>query len=117
MRYPYYCSQCDVEREITKPLAEADKVELCDCGHTMARMISEHISFKNEKVSENQTFFHPALGCVVNSNSEARRIAKERGFVEVGNDKQDGLQPKKENYNLSQREFHDVFSVGEVRGG
>jgi Zn ribbon nucleic-acid-binding protein len=117
MRYPYYCSQCDAECEIIKSLDEIDRVEKCECGHAMARKISGQIGFKNEKVSENQTYFHPGLGCMVNSNSQAQRIAREHGFVEVGNDKQDGLQPKTDGYNLSDRDYHDVFSVGDIKGG
>lgn len=117
MRYPYYCSQCDIETEVIKPLADIDMIEHCECGHAMARKISEKISFKNEKVSENQTFYHPALGRMVNSNAHAQKIAKEKGFVEVGNDTQDCLQPEDKSYDLSHREFHDVFGVGELRGG
>jgi len=83
----------------------------------MARKISNKIGFKNEKVSENQTYFHPGLGCMVNSNSQAQRIAKERGFVEIGNDKQDAVRPKTQGYSLSDNEYHEVIGIGEVKGG
>jgi Zn ribbon nucleic-acid-binding protein len=117
MRYPYFCTQCDAEYEIVKSLDDIDRVENCDCGHAMSRKISPKIMFKNEKVAENQTYFHPALGCMVNSNTQAQRIAKERGLVEIGNDKQDALRPKNENYSLSDRDYHDVIGIGEVKGG
>lgn len=117
MRYPYYCSKCDLEVEIIKALADADNPEECDCGHVMARRISQHIGFKNEKVSENQTYFHPGLGCVVNSNSQAQRLAKERGFIEVGSDTQNSLRPTPKSYDLSDRDYHDVIGIGSVRGG
>ena len=117
MRYPYYCSQCDTECEIIKSLDDIDRVETCECGHKMARKISDKIGFKNEKVSENQSFFHPALGCVVNSNSQAQKIARERGLVEVGNDKMESLRPKESRYDLSDRDYHDVIGIGEVKGG
>jgi len=117
VRYPYFCSQCDCETEIEKSLEEIDRVETCECGHPMARMISEKISFKNEKLADNQSFFHPALGCVVNSNSHAQKIARERGLIEIGDEKQDNLTPKNENYELSRRDVDDVFGIGELRGG
>ena len=117
MRYPYYCVKCDSETEIEKSLAQIDRAEACACGHTMARMISEKIAFQGEKVGENQTYWHPALGCEVNSDAQARRIAKERGMIEIGNDSQDGLAPKTQSYELTRRDIDDVFGIGEVRGG
>jgi putative FmdB family regulatory protein len=118
MRYPYYCSQCDAETEIVKSMDEIDRVEKCECGHPMARKISEKISFKNEKVADNQTYFHPTLGCVVNSNSQVQRIAKERGFIELGNESPDSVvSQKSDGYSLSDRDYHDVIGIGDVRGG
>lgn len=117
MRYPYYCVKCDIETEVEKPLAEIDRREECNCGHPMARCISEHVSFKGEKVEDNQTYFHPALGCEVRSQSHARQIAKSRGLVEVGNESQEHLRPKEEKYELTHNDVVDVLGVGAVRGG
>ena len=117
MRYPYYCSQCDAETEIIKPLEEIDRVETCKCGHDMARKISEKVSFRNEKVADNQTYFHPTLGCVVNSNSEAQRIAREKGAIELGNESPESVvSQKSDGYSLSDQEYHDVIGIGDVRG-
>ncbi len=117
MRYPYFCVQCDIESEIEKPFSDLDKVEICNCGQKMARMISEKLSFQGEKVAENQSYFHPGLGCEVRSDAHAKQIAKTKGLVEIGNDSQEHLTPKKQKYELSRRDIDDVFGIGEVRGG
>ena len=117
MRYPYLCVECDRETEVEKSLEHIDRPETCVCGHRMNRMISEKISFQGEKVAENQTYFHPALGVEVNSDAQARQIAKQRGMIEIGNDSQDHLAPKTQSYELTRRDIDDVFGIGEVRGG
>ena len=117
MQYPYFCIKCDSEQEITKSNSDIDRVEICSCGQTMARMISEKISFQGEKVSENQTYYHPALGCEVRSDAHARQLAKNKGMIEIGNESQDHLVPKKEKYELTRRDVDDVFGIGKIRGG
>ena len=116
MRYPYFCVKCDIETEIEKPLAEIDRPEECECGQTMARMISEKVSFQGEKVAENQSYFHPSLGCEVRSDAHARQIAKSKGLVEVGNESMDHLRPESKKYELSRQDYDDVIGIGEVRG-
>ncbi len=117
MRYPYYCVKCDSTTEVEKPLADIDRREECDCGQIMARCISEKISFKGEKVEDNQTYWHPSLGCEVRSESHAKQIAKNRGLIEVGTESMDHLRPETKSYELTRRDIDDVFGIGEVRGG
>jgi hypothetical protein len=116
VRYPYFCFKCNEETEVEKPLSDLNRPEICDCGQKMARMISEKVSFKGEKVGENQSYYHPALGCEVRSEAHARQIAKSKGLVEVGNESQDHLRPKTASYELTRRDIDDVFGIGEVRG-
>jgi len=118
MLYEYYCAHCNSDWEISKKLVEIDRPEFCDdCHETLARKISDKISFSGHKVDDNQTYFNHALGCEVRSESHAKRIAKERGFVELGNDKPPPDNPRQKEYSLSDADYHDTIGIGAIRGG
>lgn len=40
MVYLYKCPHCKLETEITKPMAEVDRIEHCTCGSVMKRVYS-----------------------------------------------------------------------------
>jgi hypothetical protein len=83
----------------------------------MHRQISARISFRGEKADSNEAFFSHALGQVVRNEKHQREIAKQRGLVEVGNEKTsvDSQKPQPKDYSLSDRDYHDVMGAGEVR--
>lgn len=116
MIYEYYCHDCQYLTDVEKKAAEIDRLEYCaECGEEMQRQLSASVSFSGEKAEGNEAYFNHALGCVVKGDKHAREIAKSRGLVEVGNESQDFLTPKQESYELSQRDYHDVMGVGELR--
>jgi hypothetical protein len=70
-------------------VADLDRPEPCpkcasDCD-SACRLIAR-TNFTGASDWNTQTF-HPALGQVVRNNRHARQIAKERGMIEVGNEK------------------------------
>ena len=53
------------------------------CGESMRRIYAPPmIKCSGESIS----YFHPSLGQVVRSDDHARALAKEKGWVEVGNE-------------------------------
>jgi len=60
--------------------------EFCSkCGSVARRTIAVNQSFSKLAASDwNTAHYSPALGKVVKSNREARRLAKAQGMVEVG---------------------------------
>lgn len=36
--YDYECKQCNKEQVVTKPIAEYDRAEFCDCGNELVRL-------------------------------------------------------------------------------
>lgn len=83
--YEYNC-QCGNQWDVIKRVADIDEVELCDkCQRLGDRQISR-TSFAGA-ADWNTQHFSPALGKVVKNNREARQLAKDRGMLEVGNEK------------------------------
>lgn len=118
MLYEYFCTECNKLTEIEKSLAELDRLEFCvSCDVEMKRQISKHIGFKDEKAESNEAFFSHALGQVVRNGKHQRELARERGLVEVGNEKSslDLQKPQSKDYTLSDRDYHEVMGAGDIR--
>jgi hypothetical protein len=120
MQYEYNCEHCHHVEDyviVSKHSDDIDRIENCEgCGRVMNRQISKHISFSGEKVEDNISYFDPALGVEVSGRSHARRIAKERGLIEVGNESQNHLAPEEIPMTLSHTEYHETMSLGKVSG-
>jgi len=87
MRYTYICLTCEKEFDIIKSYREIDEVEKCtSCGSIdNRRKVTGGIGFFGQDDWNTQHFSH-ALGKVVKSNAEARRIATQMGMEEIGNE-------------------------------
>lgn len=83
--YEYECCDCNTKVDIIKSIREFERQERCKlCGALMTRCFSARIQFTNTAVQELQ--FNPALGRAV-TRREMAQIAKDKGWVEVGNEK------------------------------
>lgn len=97
MNYPYHCPKCEYSLEIIKRLNQLDQTEPCmRCGTPMERRVSPQIAFKDTGVQE--AYYHPALGVVVKGDQHAKQLARERGLIEVGNEKDVKLTPRHKEY-------------------
>lgn len=87
--YEYRCHECAAGFDVVKPVAELDRSEPCPKCNTVCGSSSRQISRTNFTGASdwNTQTFHPALGQVVKNNRHARQLAKERGMIEVGNEK------------------------------
>lgn len=84
MIYPYKCTSCATFFDVTKRISEFERDEYCPkCQSKAERKIASGY-FTNAKVEDAE--FCPALGCVVRNSNHRRKIAKERGMIEVGNE-------------------------------
>lgn len=88
--YPYEC-QNGHEFEIIKSVRDIDLEEKCPtCSLVAMRTIAKRQSFAGATDWDTR-HYSPALGRVVKSNAEARKIAKERGLIEIGNEDPDKM--------------------------
>jgi putative FmdB family regulatory protein len=99
MIYVYKCDGCDQKFDIVKPVSDFDRQELCPTsGVTMTRQFAPskiHLG----KTAVEDAYFHPAFGQVVKGDSHAQKLAKERGMIEVGNEKPEKhLKPNLKSY-------------------
>lgn len=83
MIYPYLC-KCGTEFDVTKTIHQIDLVEECPSCHSIAERIIASGSFYGEK--DEDASYDPALGCIVKNQIHRRKIAKDRGLIEVGNE-------------------------------
>ena len=83
MKYEFYCAQCNAIDEVERPVIDAHLPYQCpDCNGTTRRNYTPpQVVTKGEQVK----YYHPAFGRVM-SDSEAQAEAKQRGWVEVGNE-------------------------------
>ncbi len=83
--YAYKCESCGASFDIVKPVSQYDADENCQCGYLATRIpFPQKIHLGRTAVES--PYFNHALGQVC-TDSEARKIAKERGLIEVGNEK------------------------------
>lgn len=88
--YPYECPACGIEFDIVKSFSDIDNVEKCINCDTLLDSACRRIGrvyFTGEKPFD--SYFCPGLGCVVNSREHRTRLAKDRGFEEIGNENVD----------------------------
>lgn len=103
MKYEFYCKPCNAIDEVERPMSEATLPYQCpDCGGPTSRhYTAPQVITKGEQVP----YFHPAFGKVVTDN-QAKQLAREKGWVEVGNEDiaKHTPAPKRDNY-----DFNDYF--------
>jgi len=84
--YEYLCG-CGKAFDVDKRISEIDCIESCPtCGMLLDgshRQICR-VYFSGEK--DQDKYFCPGLGCVVESAAHRKRLAKSKGLEEVGNE-------------------------------
>lgn len=88
--YEYLCSLCSVDFDVSKRIADIEREEECPaCGHVNksdARQVSRSNLVGLQHCTES-AYHDPALGVVVKDRKHAAKIAKDRGYIEVGTEK------------------------------
>lgn len=115
--YLYICKLCGHKFSISRPIAHCDDPLSCaSCKEPVApkdRVITPKVFF-GEKPQE--PFFSQALGKWVSGTNELRRIAKTKGWEEVGNEDPEKLlaQGDKDREAKSKKRWDDMFTPYEV---
>ena len=84
MIYVYECGICGKSEEITKSHVHIDSPEFCtECGVEMHRVmqVSNFKCYDHHKGEWN-----PGLGAYITSDRQKKRLMKEQGLVEIGNE-------------------------------
>lgn len=87
MQYDYHCAKCNKTIEISKHHTEIKNPEYCKiCNTEMKRLFTLPKIYLSNDIKVQDPYFSPSLGVVVKDDKHARRIAKEKGLIEVGNE-------------------------------
>lgn len=91
MIYPYRCKDCLHNFEVVKSAKFSSTEEACPaCGHTETeRLFTSNIHIVGAAVQNAE--YNPGLGCVVKNKNHRAEVARQKGLVEVGNEKPDTL--------------------------
>jgi len=81
--YEYLCKQCNAIDEVKRRMADSGKPWHChECKAVMIKKMSvPQVITKGEEIK----YLHPAFGTVM-TDSQAKKEAKSRGWIEVGNE-------------------------------
>jgi putative FmdB family regulatory protein len=86
--YDYKCPTCNHQFDVVKRIANIDDLESCPaCLNSCdkkSRIITKGKEFFGEKPDE--AFYSVSLGKMVKSKKDQARQAKQRGWIEVGNE-------------------------------
>ncbi len=86
MRYPYACPKCSNDFEVYKSVKDIDLEEKCPkCDTISSRYISRTHFYGAGGWDAAE--FNPGLGCVVKNKKHREQICKDRGLIELGNEK------------------------------
>jgi putative FmdB family regulatory protein len=90
--YPYECDECLNEFEVAKRVSQIDDEEECPKCESFEtrRTIAKQQSFYGADQWDCMAY-DPAFGQVVKDNNHRKRLARERGLVEVGTESPDKM--------------------------
>lgn len=97
MHYPYRCPECEHQFDVAKSLSDIDLDEVCPECEAICSKKNRIVAsgyFYGEKVED--SVYDPVFGCIINSSTHRRTLAKERGWEEVGNECPDKMYDKLE---------------------
>jgi len=115
--YPYRCSCCRKEFDVFKRISEIDLFETCpDCGKTCSsedRLIAK----SNIDPDNYEPEYNPGLGMVINSKSHYRRVVREKGLEEIGNEPIEKIEKEfaKRREDKSAANYRKLYEPYEVR--
>ncbi len=89
--YPYECKFCLYHFDIMKTVASIDDDEPCpECDSATDRLIARNQSFYGADQWD-CVGYDPAFGQIIKDNSHRKRLAKEKGMIEIGNEPVDKM--------------------------
>lgn len=97
--YHYKCPKCGHDQDVVKTVSMLDDLETCE-NCKFNQLEGKHrilgvVQFYGEKPEE--PFYSIPLGKMVSGKTQMRKLAKERGMIEVGNENVDKLHDASDN--------------------
>lgn len=91
MIYEYSCTHCGECFDVIKVVADMDRAEYCKACNQIAKrqFVPSRLHLSGTKVEHAE--YNPGLGCVTKSKRHRAEIAKQKGLVELGNEKPDSI--------------------------
>jgi hypothetical protein len=83
MIYNYECDKCNVSFDVIKPVNLYNRPEPCTCGEIARKTFS----ISRPIIDKTSNEYNPALGTVVKNKAHKQELMKQRGLIEVGNEK------------------------------
>lgn len=104
MVYEYHCEACAKRFDVIKRATEMEAEERCSqCNSVAARQfVPRRVYFSGTKVEDAE--FNPGLGCITKSSAHRKEIAKQKGLIEVGNEKPEVIEKHYDDMRKERRE-------------
>ena len=89
--YEWNCPKCEVKFETLQSIVEYNGETQCPtCGDiTKERIFSAKITILGSSVQNAE--YNPAFGQVVKNKAHRNELAKQKGLIEIGNDKPESI--------------------------
>lgn len=106
--YPHLCSNCSSPFDIVCTIADRNEPWRCPKCDGLGERQLTRANFNGAADWNNQTW-SPALGCYTKSDAEARKIAKSKGFEEIGTEKPETIEKhfEKQRADTYERRWND----------
>lgn len=86
MIYEYFCDRCNLSFDVVKSVKDYSKKESClvCSGETIKLFSPPQLSGLYDRAE-----FNPAFGCIVKNKQHRKELARQHGYIEVGNENVD----------------------------
>ena len=91
MIYEYLCQKCDLSFDVIKTVEDRDSPEVCVSCKELAKraFVPSRVHLTGTRVEDAE--YNPGLGCITRGKKHRDEIAKQKGLIEVGNEKVDSI--------------------------
>ena len=116
--YEYHCKFCSLRSEVTRPIINCDDPHTCPtCGAPLSRKDRIITSKQFYGAKADNAYFSVAAGKWVSGDREMKRIAKAKGWKEVGNTDPEKLLTASDKYreDRAQARYDSLTAPIEVR--
>tara|TARA_R110000824_G_scaffold22518_4_gene82359 strand:- start:5020 stop:5469 length:450 start_codon:yes stop_codon:yes gene_type:complete len=103
--YPYHCPKCGAYEEVLCSPQEKPAGLDCDCLFEMMPIVTMPAKTRGTWGGVDTGYFDRGLGCWVDSNRDADKIARKRGLVRASDFDKNYIEDKADAYAVEQRQL------------
>ena len=115
--YPYVCPDCEKAFDVIKRISDIDKIENCPQCFAICNKNNRKIARQAlHDIDVDDPKWDHALGCVVKNSKHRKKIAKDRGLIEVGTESVENIEKlfSKKRDDIAKERYREFFDPIEV---